>query len=67
MLTLQKIEIAIAEAERFIKAAKRARDHAGQVEYSGHFENQHFTYGKYAASAKRASLDLSRVLTDIRR
>lgn len=67
MLTVEKIDLAIAEAERFIKAAKRARAHAGAAEYSGGVSGGHYTYGKYAASARRASLDLTRVLTDMRK
>ena len=63
------LDEAISEAERFIKRAKMAkahvkiaRDNVGK--YWSDREPHHA--GMYCAATKRASMDLSRVLVDIR-
>lgn len=48
---------AIAEAERFLKAARAAMDHLKTMELCGN---------QYTAAAKRASMDLTRALAIIR-
>ena len=51
---------AIAEAERFLRVAKKARDAIAPDKYGG-FNN--FTV---TAAAKRASLDLTKALSSMR-
>lgn len=52
------LQIAISEAERFLMSAKKCKPMKG-------FE-KHICDGKEAAACKRASLDLTRALTDLR-
>lgn len=54
----QKYELAISEADRFLKSAKIALKEIKK--------DEHYYGGKYTASAKRASMDLSRALSDLR-
>lgn len=59
-MRIDKLEIAIEESERFLARAKAARKKLK--------ENEWAKYGcKETASAKRASLDLTRALSDLRR
>ena len=53
----QTLVRSIAEAERFLAAAKKAKK-----ELSQHY----FPSGKVLAACKRASMDLSRCLADLR-
>jgi hypothetical protein len=62
------LDEAIAEAERFLKKAKQLRQFRrsvrGTVRYSYVCVTGH---GTYNAAAKRASLDLSKILVSLRR
>ena len=62
------LDEAIAEAERFLKKAKQLRQFRrsvrGTVRYSYGCVTGH---GTFHAAAKRASLDLSKVLVNLRR
>ena len=60
--TLKK---AIQEAERFIKAAK-AVELEKIEQYSTGKVTQYIATGKASGAARRASMDLSRVLADLR-
>lgn len=65
-MKIKDIDAAIVEAERFIKAAKKARANGGATEYSIGSGETHRTIGRHAAAAKRASLDLTRALAELR-
>ena len=58
------LETAIAEAKRFLKAAEAAR---GAPVYESGRKHEYIEGGKLTAAAKRASLDLTRALADMRR
>lgn len=63
----QTLDLAIVEALRFVKAAKKLRDN-GRV--STNFLTKEpigFAGGALAASCKRASLDLTKALADLRK
>ena len=68
----QTLEQAINEAQRFIKAAEAAqkRTHADWLRDSQRLaltkEDVYWSISKENASCKRASLDLSRILADLR-
>lgn len=58
---------AIAEARRFIKKAETAIQHIdGNSKASSWEERSKFTPSVHNAAAKRASMDLTRVLVDVR-
>lgn len=59
-MKLYELDLAIAEANRFLKRAKEAR-----AKYDATYKC--FFPCKEVASVKRASMDLSRALTGIRR
>lgn len=60
---IKTLDIAIAEAERFLSAAKSFRK--GSQQY-GDTKNPWLEGGALAAYTKRASMDLSRALAKIR-
>jgi len=57
----ETLDVAIKEAERFLKKAKTCRKTAEEYKFGVYFD------GKDAASAKRSSMDLTRALADLRR
>ena len=61
----ERLAIAVAEAERFIERAK-SLPQPEQYEHSGHtFTHNYFP--KEQGSIRRASMDLTRALADLRR
>jgi hypothetical protein len=61
-MTPKTLIAAIDEATRFLKAAKSARQSIVVKEYGNDFDGN-----KSTAAAKRASMDLTRALADMRR
>lgn len=61
----QTLDLAIVEAMRFIKAAKKLRDHGSTWDRSG--EQSEYWGGALSASCTRASLDLTKTLADLRK
>lgn len=59
-MTPEALKAAMQEARRFIEVAKRVQTHK-----LGSYE--HIVAGKEAAAAKRASMDLSRALSEMRK
>lgn len=66
-MKLSALTTAIAEAERFLERAKRLRDTARadsdwppQIDFTGH-------HPKESGATRRASMDLTRALADLRR
>ena len=59
------LEIAIAEAKRFLTAASVVKRCAGSTEFTK--GDPYYCGGQHCAAAKRASMDLSRALADLRR
>jgi len=58
---MERLGRAIVEAERFVAAAKSAQQGFRRGNYQDEYYSPHF------AAAKRASMDLSRALSDLRR
>lgn len=63
----QVLDDAIAEAERFLKAAKRAKRMAGSRKVESLGNEVYYDGGQWCAAAKRASMDLTRALVAVRR
>lgn len=67
MMTPEDLDVAIAEAKRFIERAERAKQvfnwHSFTVGGGGYFENSDT---RATAAVKRASMDLTRALVAIR-
>lgn len=61
------LDLAIVEAMRFIKAAKKLRDNGRSHTNYLTKEPIGFAGGALAASCKRASLDLTKTLADLRK
>lgn len=61
-MKIEDLNDAILEAERFLKRAKIAK-----TKYASDKMTTYFYTCKEAAAVKRASMDLSRALTQIRR
>ena len=61
-MKIEDLNNAISEAERFLKRAKVAK-----AKYAADKMTYCFSICKEASAAKRASMDLSRALTRIRR
>ncbi len=61
-MRLSRLNVAIEEAKRFLKKAEQAKR-----EVSFYNDRSSFTPSKYVSACKRASLDLSRTLTELRR
>lgn len=59
------VELAIEEAERFIKRAEAYLKESAKVTVINDFE-YHSSAPKESASCKRSSMDLSRALSDMR-
>lgn len=64
-LRAKTLEKAVAEAKRFLESADMVKRCAGTTEYTKC--DPWYCGGKYCAAAKRASMDLSRALADVRR
>lgn len=64
-IRVKTLKAAVAEAKRFIAAAEVAERMAGHNEYRK--DDPWFNGGQYCAAIKRASMDLSRELTRVRR
>lgn len=62
---VKTMEKAIAEAKRFLAAADVVKRCAGRTEYTK--GDPLYCSGQHCATAKRASMDLSRALADVRR
>jgi len=61
MMSVKHLQICIDEAERFIDKAVKAQEEIEKDEYSVWVGNRH------TAAAKRASMDLTRALADLRK
>jgi len=63
-MKMETIDVAIKEAERFLKKARACKNAA-----AGSIRNPRVVYfsGKETASMKRSSMDLTRALADLRR
>lgn len=64
-LRARTLEKAVAEARRFLEAADTVKRCAETAEYTN--GDQRYYGGQHCAAAKRASMDLSRALADVRR
>ena len=64
-IRVKTLEKAVAEAKRFLEAAEVVKRVAGRTEYVK--GDPWYCGGQYCAAAKRASMDLSRALADVRR
>jgi len=60
-MKIEKLQIAIDESRRFIRNAEAAKKRLKEDQYAG------FSGSKETAAAKRASLDLTRALADLRK
>jgi len=65
MITINTLDSAIFEAERFIKKAKEAKESAERNQRHGYPDCQ--IWGKEAAAARRSSMDLSNELVPLRK
>jgi len=63
--SVSALDKAVAEANRFLQAATAVKREAGTTKYPK--DDPLYCGGMYCAAAKRASLDLSRALADLRR
>lgn len=59
MITKPALDVAIAEAKRFLEKSNELRN-------DGTYDYGHYAYGKQTAAVKRASMDLSRALVKVR-
>lgn len=67
MITIQQLKKSIAEAQRFIAAAERAKT---RIQHEDPHMSEHHSLAcgnKDTASCRRASLDLSRTLAELRK
>ena len=62
-MMVKQLEKAVSEAKRFLEAADILRK-AGVTKYG---ERKEYWPGKNAAAVKRASMDLTKALADVRR
>lgn len=60
-MKLCKLEIAIAEAARFVVIARKAKERLKSDKYAS------ITGSKETGAARRASMDLTRALSELRR
>jgi hypothetical protein len=60
-MNIQTLNRAIAEAERFIESAKEVRQQAEHTDWLW------VTGTRFTGACKRASMDLTRALSDLRR
>ena len=64
-LRVKTLDIAVAEAKRFLEAAAVVKRAAGSTEYTK--GDPWYCGGQHCAAAKRASMDLSKALVAVRR
>lgn len=64
-MRVKTLDKAVAEAKRFLEAAEMVKRMAGWTEYTK--GDPWYGAGQYCAAAKRASMDLSKALVDVRR
>ena len=64
-LRVKTLDIAVAEAKRFLEAAAVGKRAAASTEYTN--GDPWYCGGQYCAAAKRASMDLSKALAAVRR
>ena len=62
-MEIETLKTAMQEAERFLKRADVLLENSTE---NGEFNHFNFYCSKYSASVKRASLDLTRILADLR-
>lgn len=62
-MEIETLKTAMQEAERFLKRAEALLKNSTE---DGEFNHFHFNCSKDSASVKRASLDLTRALADLR-
>lgn len=62
-MNVETLKNAMQEAERFLKRAETLLENSTE---NGEFNHFLFHCSKYSASTKRASLDLTRILADLR-
>jgi hypothetical protein len=60
-MNIETLNRAISEAERFLKSAKEVQQQAEHTSWGW------ITGTRYSAACKRASMDLTRALSDLRR
>ena len=63
-MTKKQLKVAIEEAKRFQEKAKAALKHLEELDSENDFTGY---ASKHTGAARRASLDLTRVLADLRR
>ena len=64
-IRVKTLDVAVAEAKRFIEAASVVKHAAGSTELTK--GDPWYRSGQYCAAAKRASMDLSKALVAVRR
>ena len=64
-LRVKTLDIAVAEAKRFLEAAAVVKRAAGSTEYT--IGDPWYCGGQHCAATKRASMDLSKALVAVRR
>jgi len=66
-MKIETIDVAIKEAERFLKKAKECKKAATKSRANAANAFVWYFSGKETASMKRSSMDLTRALADLRR
>jgi len=61
-MEMQMLDVAISEAERFLKKAKRCKHSPAKTEYGYAYWDT-----KETGATKRSSMDLTRALADMRK
>ena len=64
-IRVKTLDVAVAEAKRFLEAASVVKHAAGSTELTK--GDPWYRSGQYCAAAKRASMDLSKALVAVRR
>jgi hypothetical protein len=64
-IRVKTLDKAVAEAKRFLAVADVVKRCAGSTEYAK--GDPYYCGGQHCAAAKRASMDLSKALADVRR
>ena len=64
-INVKVLNKAVSEAKRFLEAAAVVKNAAGSTEYIE--GDPYYNGGEYCASVKRASMDLTKALADVRR
>lgn len=66
-MKLEKMQYAYAEAERFLDAVTRFRRSVGPEKKYRTKANEHLATSKYTSAVRRASMDLTRALAEMRK